>query len=252
MKTPQNNLVKRIVASKLKNNESVLGSNNKAPETSKRSLGLSAYEQLRQALHSGEYGPGDRIFEDDIAKSLNISRTPVREALRRLEDEGFLVHESHRGITVARLDYQMIMELYAMRYVLEGAVAAMAARNASDIEIEMLRGLIKEEKIASKSAASMGEQNRRFHLAIYQCSHNRYMLKTLSILSYPLALLSKTAFTSPERRVAVCLEHEAIVEAISCNDPAAAEKAAHRHMRAAQMERMKILGALNEIQGEHS
>jgi DNA-binding GntR family transcriptional regulator len=251
MKTPQNRLVKTIVASKLKKNEAASESN-KTPEKSKRSLGLSAYEQLRQALHSGEYGPGDRIFEDDIAKSLNISRTPVREALRRLEDEGFLVHESHRGITVARLDYQMIMELYAMRYVLEGAVAAMAARNASDIEIEMLRGLIKEEKIASKSAASMGEQNRRFHLAIYQCSHNRYMLKTLNILSYPLALLSKTAFMSPERRVTVCLEHEAIVDAISRNDPAAAEKAAHLHMRAAQMERMKILGALNEIQGAHS
>ena len=131
MKTPRSLTVKAIIEPKLK--KTTLPPERKETlAKAKLSLGLSAYEQLRQALHSGEYGPGDRIFEDDIAKSLNISRTPVREALRRLEDEGFLVHESHRGITVARLDYQMIMELYAMRYVLEGAVAALSLIHISE------------------------------------------------------------------------------------------------------------------------
>jgi DNA-binding GntR family transcriptional regulator len=217
----------------------------KMPEVEKRtkqSLGATAYERLRQAIHSGEYGPGDRVLEDEIAERFKISRTPVREALRRLEDEGFLVHESHRGMTVAQLDYQMIMELYSMRHILEGAAAAMAARNSSDIEIEMLEDLIQREKAASVNAETMAEHNRRFHLAIYQCSHNRYLLKTLSVLSYSLALLSKTAFSSPERRTAACDEHRAIIEAIRARDAKRAEQAAHDHMRAAQLVRMGILG----------
>ena len=221
------------------------------PEAEKRaklSLGITAYERLRQAIQSGEYGPGDRVLEDEIAERFNISRTPVREALRRLEDEGFLVHESHRGMTVAQLDYQMVMELYSMRYIVEGAAAAMAARNASDIEMEMLQDMIDREKAASATAEGMAEHNRRLHLAIYQCSHNRYLLKTLSVLSNSLALLSKTAFSAPERRAAACLEHRAIIDAIRARDPERAEQAAHEHMRAAQLVRMGLLGIRGETE----
>lgn len=208
---------------------------------SKLSLGIGAYERLRQAIQSGEYRPGDRLLEDAVAARFDMSRTPVREALRRLEDEGMLVHESHRGMTVAQLDYQMVMELYAMRYILEGSAAAMAARNASDIEMEMLGELIAREKAASTTVEAMAEHNRRLHLAIYQCSHNRYLLKTSNVLSSPLALLSRTAFSSASRRAAVCDEHRAIVDAIRARDPEQAERAAHAHMRAAQRVRMELL-----------
>ena len=213
-----------------------------AEKRARLSLGISAYERLRQAIQSGEYGPGDRVLEDALAERFNISRTPVREALRRLEDEGFLVHESHRGMTVAQLDYQMVMELYSMRYILEGAAAAMAARNASDIEMEMLADMVKQEKAASVTAEAMAEHNRRLHLAIYQCAHNRYLLRTSNVLSNPLALLSRTAFSSPARRAAVCEEHRAIVDAIRARDPERAAQAAHEHMRAAQLVRMQLLG----------
>jgi DNA-binding GntR family transcriptional regulator len=205
------------------------------------SLSASVYERLRTAIQNGEYVPGDRLLEDQIAEWLKTSRTPVREALRRLETEGFLIHESHRGMTVAQLDYQMIMELYAMRDVIEGAAAAMAARNASDLEIQMLDHLLEREKEASKTADGMAENNRRFHQAMYQCAHNRYLLKTSAIFSYPMGLLSKTAFTLPERRAAASVEHRAIVEAIRARDPERAERAARDHLRAAQIVRLQIL-----------
>ncbi|MCC6535435.1 MAG: GntR family transcriptional regulator [Burkholderiales bacterium] len=205
------------------------------------SLGISAYERLRQAIQGGEFAPGDRLLEDAIAQRFSISRTPVREALRRLEDEGLLVHESHRGMTVAQLDYQMIMELYSMRYVLEGAAAAMAARNATEIEIEMLNDMIAREQAAAATVETMAEHNRRLHLAIYQCSHNRYLLKVSNVLSNPLALLSRTAFASASRRAAVCDEHRAIVEAIGERDPERAQQAAQAHMQAAQRVRMAVL-----------
>lgn len=212
-----------------------------ADKRSKLSLGIGAYERLRQAIQSGEYRPGDRLLEDAVAERFQMSRTPVREALRRLEDEGLLVHESHRGMTVAQLDYQMVMELYSMRYILEGSAASMAARNASDIEMEMLAEMVAREKAASATVEAMAEHNRRLHLAIYQCSHNRYLLKTSNVLSNPLALLSRTAFSSASRRAAVCEEHRAIIEAIIARDPERAEQAAHAHMRAAQRVRMELL-----------
>ena len=206
------------------------------------SLGTEAYERLKRAIQSGEYGPGDRVLEDEIAERLNISRTPVREALRRLENEGFLVYKSHRGMTVAQLDYQAVAELYAMRYVLESAAAAMAARNASDIELEMLRDLVEQEKAAAASAETMAEHNRRLHLAIYQCAHNRYLLKTMSVLTNPLAILARTAFSSAERRAAVCEEHRKIVEMIRARNPEGAARAAEEHMRAAQRVRLAYFG----------
>ena len=74
-------------------------------------LGGTAYDRILRAIVEGDYEPGDRILEDEIAGQLSISRTPVREGLRRLEDEGILVHEPHRGMTVVKLDYQMVQEL---------------------------------------------------------------------------------------------------------------------------------------------
>src|SRR5438445_13801344 len=78
----------------------------------KAPLAGTAYDRILRAVVQGDYEPGDRILEDEIAGQLSISRTPVREALRRLEDEGILVHEPHRGMTVAKLDFQMVQELY--------------------------------------------------------------------------------------------------------------------------------------------
>jgi DNA-binding FadR family transcriptional regulator len=134
------------------------------------------------------------------------------------------------------------MELYSMRYILEGAAAAMAARNATDIELEMLRDLIDGEQPASATAERMAEHNRRLHLAVCQCSHNRYLLKAMSVLTNPLAFLSKTAFSSAERRAAVCIEHRAIIEAICARDPERASRAAHEHMRAAHVVRLRLMG----------
>ncbi len=207
-------------------------------------LSTTAYERMRQAIQSGEYGPGDRILEVEIARKFGVSRTPVREALRRLEDEGILVHESRRGMTVARLDHRMIMELYVMRDILECAAASMAARHASEFEIDLLSDLIQQEGHGPDNAETMAEQNRRFHLTLYQCAHNRFLLKTLSVLGYSLALLSKTAFSTAERRAAVREEHRRIVDAVRARDPERAERAAHAHMHAGQVARMGTLGVL--------
>jgi DNA-binding GntR family transcriptional regulator len=210
-------------------------------EGSANSLSLAAYELIRRAIQSGEYSPGDRVVEDEIAEKLNASRTPVRDAMRRLEAEGFLIHEPHRGMTIARLDHQTIMELYAMWDVLEGAAASMAARFAADAEIEILESLIEREKAESATPERMAEHNRRFHQAIYRCAHNRYLLKTISALTDSLNFLSRTTFIQPKRREATCEEHRNMVEAIRSRDPERAEKAAKAHIRASLRARLAQL-----------
>ena len=208
----------------------------------KSSLRAVAYDRLRQAIISGEYNPGDRLVEDEIAERLKISRTPVREALQRLESEGLLVHEAHTGLTVVQLDYQMVMELHAMREILEGAAAAMAARNASDIELLMLGDLLRNRDEICKSAETMSEHNRRFHQALYQCAHNRYLERTSGIVANAMALLTRTAFSSPKRRLEAWAEHNAIAEAIRARNSELASQAVRDHLRAAQVIRLRILG----------
>jgi DNA-binding GntR family transcriptional regulator len=209
--------------------------------SSKPRLSNSVYERIREAIQQGDFVPGDRILEEDIANRFKISRTPVREALRRLEDEGLLIHQAHQGLTVAKLDYQMVMELFIVRDVLEGAAARMAAQFASAPEVEMLVDMTVRERELADSAEKMALHNRRFHAAICTMAHNRYLSKTLGVLSDSMALLSKTSFSLPDRRVKVLEEHLAIVEAIKVRDPERAEAAARAHIHSAHRTRLKML-----------
>ncbi|TCT04993.1 GntR family transcriptional regulator [Aquabacter spiritensis] len=213
----------------------------RAEKASTSSLSRTAYEFVRRAIQIGQYSPGDRIREEEIADQLGVSRTPVRDAMRRLEADGFLVHESHRGMTIAQFDHQTVMELYAMWNVLEGAAASMAARHAADAEIELLEEYIALEPAEAVTAERMAEHNRKFHQAIYRSAHNRYLLKTLSVLSDSLDFLSRTTFTIGARRELAQVEHRAIVDAIRARDPEGAEKAARAHIRAALRARLTLL-----------
>src|SRR5512147_688144 len=100
------------------------------------------YRRLRDAIQQGEFRSGRRVMEIEVAAWLKVSRTPVRDAIRRLEAEGMLEYEPRNGLVVARLDRQAVMELYVMREVLEGTAARLCARHASDMELQELSDLI--------------------------------------------------------------------------------------------------------------
>lgn len=217
-----------------------------AASSFKPRLSNSVYDQVREAIQQGDFAPGERVLEEDIASRFKISRTPVREALRRLEDEGLLVHLAHEGLTVAKLDYQMVMELFVVRDVLEGAAARMAAQFASAPELEMLVDMTRRERELADSADKMASHNRRFHAAICMMAHNRYLSKTLGVLSDSMALLSRTSFSLPERRLKVLDEHLAIVEAINARDPERAEAAARAHIHSAHRTRLRMLSEAQE------
>lgn len=205
--------------------------------------GEHAYRRIRAAIQSGELKPGERLREMDLAESIGLSRTPVREALARLESEGLVIHDATRGIMVAELDYSMVTELYFMREVLEGTAARLTARHASEVEVSILEDLCRQYEGAIKAGneTALAASNRRFHDTLYRCSHNRYLVNMLTVLHDALSLLGSTTLKSRERAAETLAEHQAVVAAIKQRDPDAAEQALRAHIRAAQKVRMKQL-----------
>lgn len=200
-----------------------------------------AYQKILEGIREGSLKPGSRIKESEIADWLSFSRTPVREALKRLESSGLLVVAPYSGMQIAKLGYQEVMELYYMRDVLESSAAGLAAKHASDAEIYSLSEIMNKYEAAS-SPSDQARQNRFFHNGIYHAAHNRYLLKSLSSLRDSMALLGKTTYELPGRSQAVVEEHRRIYEAIAGRDVAKAKEAASQHIREAQKARIQLLG----------
>jgi DNA-binding GntR family transcriptional regulator len=207
----------------------------------KGSRGVKAHQILREAIATGRLKPGARVLESELAALLDTSRTPVREAIATLEAEGLVSIDGARGRIVTKLDYQSMMELYAVREVLEATAAGLAARNASEMEMIALRGMVELEEQMLEDAGRLADHNRRFHEAIFYCSHNRYILKMLEYIQTGMLLLGPVTRVGDERRGTALSEHRAIVEAIEARDAAAAEAAVRHHVRQAQQARIQLL-----------
>lgn len=198
-------------------------------------------EKVREGIRGGRYQPGERIRENELADWLNVSRTPVREALRRLESEGLLTFVSWRGVVVTELDRTQVGELYAMREILEGAAARLAARHISDVELDVLDQLLSAADTVTDDPAELADLNQQFHETIQAAAHNRYLTESLEQHRNALALLRGTTYAVEERAQQAAREHRAIVKAIRERDPDRAETAARKHIAAAQRVRLKLI-----------
>jgi len=194
--------------------------------------GEFVYAELRAAIGTGRLLPGERLRETEIADQLGVSRTPVREALKRLESEGLVAFNQPRGLIVNELAQAQILQLYAMREVLEGAAARFAGEQASALELDALKHLLANQR-AAKSPGEAAVANRQLHDAIARAAHNEYLLRAMNVLTDALALLGETTYTVPGRMVSGLRENAEIVQAIVNRDPDAAEQAARRHILAA-------------------
>ena len=200
-----------------------------------------AYRRLRDAIGSGELAPGQRVMEVEVAQWLNVSRTPVREALRRLESEGMLAVEPRNGLVVSSISREAMLELYTMRELLEGTAARLCAHNASDLEIMELEEIITREARVKEDYEERVRLNRQFHDTIHRGAHNRYLEKSLSAVNDSMSLLGKSQMLIPERAKEAKLEHATLFEAIRKRDAAAAEQIGRQHVRSAQKQRLRRL-----------
>ena len=205
------------------------------------SRGELVYKKLREAIEGGELKPGQRVMEVEVANWLKVSRTPVREALRRLESEGMLAVEPRMGLVVASLTREAMLELYVMREVLEGTAARLCARNASDLEIMELEEIVKREERLQGDFEGLARHNKLFHDVVHRGAHNRYLEKSLAAVNDSMHLLGPSQMLLPERAKTAKAEHAELLDAIRKRDGEAAEEVARRHVRSAQQQRLKQL-----------
>jgi len=198
-----------------------------------------AYSLILDAIDGGVYRPGDRLVESELADRFGVSRTPVREALQRLETQSMLARDG-RSLIVASLDHNQLAELYVVRAELEGLAARLAAQHASNEEIRVLRAMVAEDRKLLGDPAALSRANRRFHKQIHLASHNRYLVQQLDLVHRSMALLASTSLAAEGRDSATLEEHAAIINAIAARDGQAAYEALCTHISRAFETRLKI------------
>ncbi len=198
-----------------------------------------AYSLILGAIDSGIFRPGDRLVESDLADRFGVSRTPIREALQRLETQSLLARDG-RSLIVASLDHNQLAELYVVRAELEGLAASLAARHATDEEMRVLRDMVTDDHGLIGDPTAMARANRRFHKQIHLASHNRYLVQQLDLVHRSMALMATTSLAAVGRDEDALKEHDIIVTAIENRNSDAAGEALRAHISKAFVTRLKL------------
>lgn len=211
------------------------------PESSEMSQGDIAYTKLYTAIREGAFEPGDRLREVDIADRFCLSRTPVREALRKLEADGIVEHRARLGAVIRTLGHAELVELYEMRMVLERTAAEMAAKHAADAEIDELEDLNAAIGDAMNDPTRASSVNQGFHRCIYLATRNRFLLESARALNNALMLLGPTTLADDARIGTVTRQHQDIINAIRAGDVEAAGASAEAHLQTSLRHRLKVM-----------
>jgi DNA-binding GntR family transcriptional regulator len=207
------------------------------------SQGEVAYLRLHKAIREGVFQPGDRLREVEVAEQLSLSRTPVREALRKLESDGIVEHRARIGAVIRTLSQTEVVELYEMRIVLERTAAQMAAKHATPAEIDVLEHLNAQISEAKDDVSAASAINQDFHRCIYLATRNRFLLESARALNNALMLLGPTTLADEARIKTVCAQHAQVIEAIRNGDDKAAGDAAEHHLQTSLRHRLKVMNA---------
>jgi DNA-binding GntR family transcriptional regulator len=199
---------------------------------------MDAYQLILRAIDVGTYRPGDRLVESELADRFGVSRTPIREALQRLETQSLLARDG-RSLIVASLDHNQMAELYVVRSELEGLAARLAARHATEEEVRLLREFVEEDKGRVGDPSALSRTNRRFHRQVHLASHNRYLVQQLDLVYRSMALMTTTSLAAEGRSERALEEHAAVVDAISKSDADAAQKELKGHISRAYEARLR-------------
>lgn len=190
------------------------------------------YHRLRQAILRGIYRPGEKLQEVALAEDLGTSRTPVREALRKLEVERLVVYYPHRGTVVAEVAADEIAELYQVRTLLERFIARRAARNAGPQDIARLRKILAIVELCEEPDEIL-EAVEDFNDAIFKLSGAEHLVDLARRIRELLQRVLVSNHLDPVRRAEAHQEHLHIVEALEANDPDRAEQYTIEHMNRA-------------------
>lgn len=211
------------------------------------------FEALREAIINGKLKPGERLMEIQLADDLGVSRTPVREAIRKLELEGFVVMIPRKGAYVADISLKEIADVFEIRGALEGLAAELAAERATEDEIEQMERFLVElaEMIEGKVLDRIVEIDTRFHETLYSSSRNERLSQILNLLREQIQRFRTRTMTHPARMKVALEEHRGMVEALATRDGELARRLAQEHIQSAENSLMALL-ALDEKKGKRT
>jgi DNA-binding GntR family transcriptional regulator len=215
-----------------------------------KTLAQSAYEALRALILSGELKPGERLVERELARRVNVSRTPLREALQRLERDGLAINKPGIGYVTVAFDPRVVAEIYELREVLELYVCGAAAERISDAGIrglaEIQRALARFEEKESLSVDQLREEVElgfRIHEIIAQEAGNALMCETLMQLYDRLRLLEWIDVLWIDKWPVTRHEHRDLVAAVTARDPARAVAVARTHLQRCKDDALRVIKA---------
>lgn len=198
-----------------------------------QTLTEQAYKLLRQAILRGDFAPDQRLTEEGLAERLKISRTPVREAVQKLRQEGLLVALQPRGVAVVAVSQEEVEQIFKLRLLLEPYAAAEAATHITEAELQQLRvaNVAMQAALQPLDMECYLEANRTFHDVLYRASANSRLVTLIDSLFVPsVYLLEATTYDAPTATHA-WQGHQQVLEALEQHDPTAAADAMRSHIQ---------------------
>jgi DNA-binding GntR family transcriptional regulator len=210
-----------------------------------------AYDIILGAILTRVLSSGKRLAEIPVARAINVGRTPVREALLRLEADGFVRSETRVGMVVASNTVESFADIYEVREALEGLAARLAARYGRPADHMALQRILAESEGPTQThdTARLRMLNTRFNETIHACGRNNQLRQTLRYLINQLRLSPISAYDVPGHAELALTEHKAILEAIMAHDEDQAARLAGEHMRREKEVRLGQL-ALADLDGD--
>lgn len=205
------------------------------------------YESLRQSIFDGELKAGDRLVEKELADKMKVSRTPIREALRKLEAEGLVEHLPRRGVVVKGFSREDVIEIYSIRKALEGLAITYTVRNITDQKIVQLKELIKEmEKLTEEGdIKELFKVNQRFNDILVNSSKMPRLIHLINTYMEYLQRLRIVTMSCKQRRLKALNEHKAILNAVIDRDEERARQLVEEHIEGSMKEYLKVFDAQN-------
>lgn len=201
------------------------------------------FESLREAIIQGRLHPGERLMEIQLAEELGVSRTPVREAIRKLELEGLVLMIPRKGAYVSQISMKDIADVFEIRRALEGLAARLAAERATDEEVERLElALIQISEVAETDDLDGAVAlDTDFHEELMRASHNPRLSQMVSNLREQIQRFRLTSLSHPGRVKLAVEEHRKVVDAIASHDAELAQNLAYEHIENAENSLMEVI-----------
>jgi DNA-binding GntR family transcriptional regulator len=201
------------------------------------------FESLREAINLGRLRPGERLMEIQLAEEMGVSRTPVREAIRKLELEGFVAMVPRKGAYVAGISLKDIVDVFEIRASLEALAAGLAAERITDEEMELLeRSLVEISEFSTdENIRAIVDGDVNFHDIIYKASRNQRLVQIIIHLQEQIHRFRMTSLSQPGRTKIALDEHKSIVEAISDRNVELAQQLAREHIENAEQSLLNVM-----------